>query len=135
MPSLFLEKMSSAERAKLADSLMSSAADLPAEERHQLISKLSEALAGELKAAAATDKTKAVLAKIEACHADIDNGGKNQLQLANGTLSRAGIEPIEKLAFKAPREINSILASASKLSLNDRFAVKGLLFKLGALPQ
>jgi hypothetical protein len=124
-----------AERTKIADAIDAAAPNMTTDERRELIAALSASLEKAVKVEAVDAKTKTVLERIQACHADRLNGGHNQMLLANGALSRAGIEPLEKLAFKEPHEINKILASAAKLSMNDRFAVKGLLNRLGALPQ
>jgi hypothetical protein len=133
MPSIF-DTMSSSERNKLADTLLASAESLSADERKVLIAKLTEALSGELKAAADNTKKKTVMQRIQAARDDVHSGGNRTLTMVDGSLRRADVEPLESLALKEPHEINKILASAPKLTAQDKMAAKSLLFRLGAIP-
>lgn len=85
-------------------------------------------------AEAESDRKKTVIAKISAARSDQHLGGRNALGLIDGSLRRAGLEPLDTLAVKPPHEIHCILASATKLASQDRFAVKSFLFRIGAIP-
>ena len=86
------------------------------------------------KAESEAGRKKTVLANLNAKRADPHLGGKNELGMIDGSLRRAGVEPLESLSVKTPTEIHSILASATKMAPQDKFAVKSFLFKIGAIP-
>jgi hypothetical protein len=128
----YLDKLSSAERHKLADGLAAAAETMDVEQKRILIEALSSALDKNVKAQATTDRRKAFIAKLSAMRADQHVGAGNALKLIEGTLARAHCPPLEDLGAKPLHGISSILA-ASKLSVNDRMAVKGMLHRLGAI--
>jgi hypothetical protein len=131
---LNIEKMTQAERNKLADGLSAAAESMNVEEKRLLIEALSSALDKNVAAQTETNRKKTVIAKLSAARSDPHLGGRNALGMIDGSLHRAGIEPLETLAVKTPTEIHKILASATKMAPQDRFAVKSFLFKLGAIP-
>jgi hypothetical protein len=131
---LDISKLSQSERHKLAGGLAAAAETMDVEQKRLLIEALSSALDKNVKADAETTRKKTVIAKLSAARSDPHLGGRNALGLIDGSLRRAGVEPLESLAVKTPTEIHSILASAIKLASQDRFAVKSFLFKIGAIP-
>ena len=129
-----IANMSAAERSKLADSVAAATELMDVDQKRLFIEALSSALDTNVKAEAETNCNKTVMSKINAARADKHLGGQNELGLIDGSLRRAGIEPLDTLAQKQPHEIYSILASATKLDPRDKFAVKSFLFKVGAIP-
>jgi hypothetical protein len=126
--------MSSSERNRLAESIEAAAAVMSVDERRKLIAKLGEVLADDIKAQAEDKRKKTVISKLNAARSDQHLGGRNELGLIDGSLRRAGVEPLDSLAVKPPHEIHQILASATKMAPRDRFAVKSFLFKIGSIP-
>jgi hypothetical protein len=106
-----------------------------AADKRKLIDKLQAETIAELQAKAAADNKKMVIERIAAARSDEHNGGRNAIALVDGALRRANVEPIEQLAVKELHEINDILAAATKLSPVDRTLVRGILYRLGAIPQ
>jgi hypothetical protein len=129
MPSLF-ENLSAAERKDIANKIL----DLPLDQQREFASQLGSVIEKISAQEAEKTRKKTVMSKISAARSDPHLGGKNELGLIDGSLHRAGLEPLDSLAVKPPHEIHSILASANKLASRDRFAVKSFLFKIGAIP-
>src|SRR5580700_11408142 len=119
------ENMSAADRKALANRIL----ELPADAQRELVSPLSGVLDKVQAAEAESSRKTKVIAKLSAARSDLHLCGKNALGMIDGSLRRAGVEPLESLAVKTPHEIHSILASATKLESQDRFAVKSFLFK------
>jgi len=136
MPSLFdknyLDKLSAAERSKLADGLAAAAETMNPEEKRLLIEALSTALDKDVREHATTGRKKAFIAKLSAMRADQHVGARNAINLIEGTLRRANLPPLEDLGTKKLHEINDLMAAA-KLPMLDRMATKNLLHRLGAL--
>ena len=115
----FINRMSAAERTKLADQISAANAHLTIDERRDLVDALTVALGTDLKAKAATDKKHDMLARIYACEQDVVHGGKAELVNANNTLRNAGIgETCQELAFMSVPEVDRIFASARKFELH-----------------
>jgi hypothetical protein len=130
MPNL-LDSLSAADRKRLADQILS----LPHDQQRELVAQLGSIVDMSAKAEGEKTQKKNVLAALNAARSDKHLGSKNALGLIDGSLRRAGVEPLESLAMKSSQEINSILASATRLESKDRFAVKSFLFRIGAIPK
>ena len=125
----FINRMSAAERTKLADTISAANEHMTVDERRDLVDKLTVALAGDLKAKSAADKKHDVLSRIHACEQDVTHGGKAELVNANNMLRNAGIdETCQSLAFKSVVEVDRIFAAATrKFESTSRLAVKRVL--------
>src|ERR1700733_14437959 len=125
----FINRMSAAERTKLADTISAANEHMTVDERRDLVDKLTVALADDLKAKAAADKQHDMLARIYAAENDVRNGGKAELDYANNTLRNHGIaETCQELAFKNVVEVDRIFAAATrKFESTERMAVKRVL--------
>ena len=91
-PMSFINRMSAAERTKLADTISAANEHMTVDERRDLVDKLTVALAGDLKAKSAADKKHDMLSRIHACEQDVTHGGKAELVNANNMLRNAGID-------------------------------------------
>lgn len=128
MPNLFNTDLSAAE---LTERILA----LNEPDRTAAIESLRTAVISRMQAAAKTENKKKILDKIASCRQDQHCGGANSIALVSGALRRASVEPLESLAIKEPHEISEILAGATKLSPVDRTMIKGLLYRLSAIPQ
>jgi hypothetical protein len=99
------ENMSAADRKALANRIL----ELPADAQRELVSQLSGVLDKVQAAEAESSRKTKVIAKLSAARSDLHLGGKNALGMIDGSLRRAGVEPLESLAVKTPHEIHSIL--------------------------
>jgi hypothetical protein len=125
----FINRMSAAERAKLADTISAANEHLSIDERRDLVDALTVALAEDLKAKSATDKKHAILSRIHAAEMDVTHGGRAELQSMNNELRHAGIsESIQDLVFKNVAEVDKIFASAPrKMDTLKRTAIKRVM--------
>jgi hypothetical protein len=125
----FFNRMSAAERTKLADTINAANEHMTVDERRDLVDKLTVALAGDLKAKNAADKKHGMLSRIYACENDVRNGGKAELENANNALRNAGVgATVQELAFKSVFEVDAIFAAATrKFESRDRLAVKRVM--------
>ena len=128
MSSSFINRLSAAERTKLADTISAANEHLTLDERRDLVDALTVALAGDLKAKSAADKKHEILSRIYAAENDVRNGGKAEIDRANNTLKYAGVaETVQELAFKSVPEVDAIFVAARKLPHMDRIAVKRVM--------
>ena len=128
MSSSFINRLSAAERTKLADTISAANEHLTLDERRDLVDALTVALAGDLKAKSAADKKHEILSRIYAAENDVRNGGKAEIDRANNTMKYAGVaETVQELAFKSVPEVDAIFAAARKLPHMDRIAVKRVM--------
>jgi hypothetical protein len=127
----FINRMSAAERTKLADTITAANEHMTIDERRDLVDTLTIALSGDLKAKAVADKKHHILSRIYAAENDVRNGGKAELDYANNTLRNHGIaETCQELVFKNAVEVDRIFAAATrKFDSTDRMAVKRVLVR------
>jgi hypothetical protein len=123
------EKMSAADRMALANKIL----ELPEHAQRDLVERLGGAIDKIAAAEAESTRKRSVIAKLSAARSDQHLGSRNSLGMIDGSLHRAGVESLETLAVKTPVEINKILASATKLKSEDKFAVKSFLYRIGAI--
>ena len=127
-PMSFINRLSAAERTKLADTITAANEHMTVDERRDLVDELTIALAGDLRAKAAADKQHDILSRIHACELDVTNGGRAELASANNMLRNAGsAETCQELAFKSVPEVDRIFAAARKFDSTSRLAVKRTL--------
>ena len=129
MSSSFINRLSAAERTKLADTISAANEHLTLDERRDLVDALTVALSGDLKAKAAADKKHEILSRIHAAENDVTHGGKAELQTMNNELRRAGLsETLQDLVFMDIAKVDAIFASAPrKMDSIKRTAVKRVL--------
>lgn len=122
----FINRMSAAERTKLADTISSANQHMTIDERRDLVDALTVALAGDMKAKSAADAKHEILSRIHACEMDVTNGGRAELANANNVLRNAGVgATVQELAFKSVHEVDAIFAAATrKFDSTSRLAVK-----------
>jgi hypothetical protein len=124
----FINRMSAAERTKLADTITAANEHMTLDERRDLVDALTVALSGDMKAKGAADKRHDILSRIHACEMDVTNGGRAELANANNVLRNAGVaETCQELAFKSVPEVDRIFAAARKFDSTSRLAVKRTL--------
>jgi hypothetical protein len=129
MSSSFINRMSAAERTKLADTITAANEHMSIDERRDLVDALTVALGTDLKAKAAADKQHDILSRVHACELDVTNGGRAELVNANNVLRLAGVgATVQELAFKSVFEVDAIFAAATgKFDSTSRLAVKRVL--------
>jgi hypothetical protein len=110
-------------------SIEAAVAALSAEDRLALLEKLESATIAELQAKAVAGKKKAAVERIAAARQGT-LGERQALGLLEGALRRGGTSLDEIVA--APEKIDAIFA-ASRLSTDDRFAAKAMLYRLGVI--
>jgi hypothetical protein len=101
---------------------------LPESARQEVIEKFTTI--NEVNARTNAEKTrkKVALERINAAKSDVA-GGRNAINLLNGTLHRGGLPSVEELAEKSPDEILKLFAGSTMASM-DKIACKNTLAKL-----
>jgi hypothetical protein len=123
-----IQKMSAAERVKLADSIEAAAPHMTEAEIKSLLRTLTAALGNDtIQASKADERRTSVLNNIMTARRD----AQKTMTHIDGALRRAAMPRFEEIALKPVHEIQAVLASAKKTMTNyDFIVVKDAFWRL-----